>query len=151
MKVKTELFGEIEISEDKIITFAKSILGFEEYTKFTIIDSLDDDLFYWLQSLEEPGLSFIMINPVEFVSDYKVSLTDKVQERLEITQETSEEDIIIYTLVVVENDGERIRTNLKAPLVINAASKKAGQIVLEAEYPTRYYLSEAEKKEEFVG
>ena len=33
MKVQTKWFGEIEVSDDKIITFDKGIIGFEDWKK----------------------------------------------------------------------------------------------------------------------
>ena len=36
MLVKTKCFGEVDISEEKIIEFEDGILGFEEYKKYTI-------------------------------------------------------------------------------------------------------------------
>jgi flagellar assembly factor FliW len=37
MKVQTKWFGEIEVSEDKIITFDKGIIGFEDWRKYTLV------------------------------------------------------------------------------------------------------------------
>ena len=37
MKVQTKIFGEIEIGDDKIITFPGGIIGFPEMTKFTLM------------------------------------------------------------------------------------------------------------------
>ena len=37
MKINTRLFGEIEISDERIITFTSGIMGFEEYSKYTLI------------------------------------------------------------------------------------------------------------------
>lgn len=37
MKVNTRLFGEIEVAEDRIITFTQGLMGFEEYTRYTLI------------------------------------------------------------------------------------------------------------------
>ena len=37
MKVQTKWFGEIEVSEDKIITFDKGIIGFEDWKKYTLV------------------------------------------------------------------------------------------------------------------
>ncbi|MCK8827022.1 flagellar assembly protein FliW [Natroniella acetigena] len=144
MKIETKLFGEIDVQEDKIITFSDPILGFEDYTQFTVIDSLDDELFYWLQSIEEPALSFMMINPLNFVKDYQITLTDKFQEKLDIDQDTKNEDIVFYTFVAAE-DETKLRTNLKAPIIINTESRKGGQLVLQKDYPTRYYLFNEEE------
>lgn len=90
-----------------------------------------------------------MIDPTRFVNDYRVDLTDNLQEKLEISEI---EEVVVYTLVVVEGEGNKVRTNLKAPIIINTKSKKAGQIVLQDDYPTRHYLlDETEDKAEVTG
>ena len=37
MLVKTKYFGEINLSEDKIITMERGMFGFEEYKKYTLL------------------------------------------------------------------------------------------------------------------
>ncbi|OCL27638.1 hypothetical protein U472_03555 [Orenia metallireducens] len=137
MKIKTRNFGIIDIEEDKVIEFKKPILGFEDYTKFTIIDSLDDNLFYWLQSLTEPSLAFIMVNPFNFVDNYIINLSEGFQNQLELNS-VKDEEIIINTLATVGKSDLSI--NLKAPIIINAKNKIGGQIILEDDYPSKYYL-----------
>ncbi|WP_018249194.1 flagellar assembly protein FliW [Orenia marismortui] len=149
MEIETRNFGIIDVEKDKIIELKKPILGFDEYTKFTVIDSLDDDVFYYLQSIEEPDLFFIMIDPTKIIEDYKIKVTEKFQEDLKIDKL---DDIIVYTLVVVSQRGEYITTNLKAPIIINHNKRLAGQLVIEEDYPTRYYLvQEANNRGEAIG
>ena len=143
IKVKTKNFGSIEVEEEKVIKFKNQILGFDDYNKFTIIDSLDDEVFYWLQSIEEEELSFMMVNPFDFVDNYEIDLLDK---ELDLIDASEKSELYVYTLVVA-NKG-KIRTNLKAPIVINQDNKKAGQFVLRKEYPTRYYLLGSEQEAE---
>ena len=55
MKVNTRLFGEIEVAEDRIITFTQGLMGFEEYTRYTLIyNSEKKGRIMWLQCLDEP-------------------------------------------------------------------------------------------------
>ena len=37
MRVQTKWFGEIEVSDEKIITFEKGIIGFEDWKKYTLV------------------------------------------------------------------------------------------------------------------
>ena len=148
MEINTENFGKIEIEADKVIEFSAPILGFDNYTEFTMVNSLEDDIFYWLQSIEDEELSFIVINPFEFVKDYQINISDKMEDKLELTDD---DELIVCTLVVVRDEGSRITTNLKAPIIINATKNKAGQVVLETDYPTRHCLWEEEKREEVSG
>ena len=64
MKLKTKHFGEIEIDESKIIHFPTGIIAFEEQKRFFIIDNPDENIpFSWLQSVDDPDLAFVIINP----------------------------------------------------------------------------------------
>lgn len=148
MLVETSNFGKIEIKKDKILDFVEPILGFEDYKKFTIIDNLEDDIFYWLQSLDRPDLSFIMINPLAFVDKYNLSIPLKFQQRLELGEES---EVVFYTIVVIDQTTGDIRTNLKAPVIINAGNNKAVQLVLDEEYPTRFYLFKPDTAVEETG
>ena len=37
MKIETKIFGEIEIADDKIITFENGIIGFPDLKKFALL------------------------------------------------------------------------------------------------------------------
>ena len=37
MKLTTKIFGETEISDDKILTFPKGIIGFPDLTRFALM------------------------------------------------------------------------------------------------------------------
>ncbi len=41
MKIKTKIFGEIEISEEKIVTFQDGIIGFPEMKRFALLHDED--------------------------------------------------------------------------------------------------------------
>ena len=44
MKAETKWFGTIDIAEDKIITFDKGIIGFENCKKYTIIYDVEKEI-----------------------------------------------------------------------------------------------------------
>lgn len=141
MIVETVNFGKIEVPENKVIHFAEPILGFEDYHKYTIIRGLEDEPFYWLQSLDEGELAFIIINPFHFFKDYSFNLPQRIREKLEVKEDS---EVLINTIVVIDQDTGDIRTNLKAPVVINGDNNKGAQVVLEEDYPTRFYLVKGE-------
>ena len=69
MKVQTKWFGEIEVSEDKIITFDKGIIGFEDWRKYTLVYDAEKEeniSIIWLQAIDEPTLALPVMKP-EFV------------------------------------------------------------------------------------
>ena len=57
MKANTRLFGEIDIPDEKIITFEQGLMGFENCKKFTIIYDTskgEESSISWLQSMDQP-------------------------------------------------------------------------------------------------
>jgi len=135
MKVRTLLFGDIEIEDKYKIEFVSPILGFEDEREFVLIREKDDSPFFWLQSLKTPELAFLLADPFIFFPDYSINIEDS----------HIGEKIAIYVIVALNEDFKLSTANLIAPIVIDIESKKAFQIVLEdSPYTTRHYLFEDE-------
>ena len=137
--VQSRVFGELEVSEENIIFFEEGIPAFENLKKFVIIKE-DESPFYWLQSIEDKDIAFVIINPFEIKPDYEFDLPDEVVSKLEID---SPQDVAVFSIVVIPEDVKQTRVNLKAPIIINVNKRKGMQYLLDDErYPLRYYLFE---------
>jgi len=135
--VKSRVFGELEVSEENIIFFEEGIPAFEDLKKFVIIKQ-DESPFYWLQSIEDKDIAFVILNPFEIKPDYEFDLPDEVVSKLEIT---SASDVAVFCIVVIPEDIKQTRVNLKAPIIINVNKRKGMQYLLDDErYPLKYYL-----------
>ncbi|EOD00371.1 flagellar assembly protein FliW [Caldisalinibacter kiritimatiensis] len=145
MKLNTKHFGEIEIDENRIITFPDGLLAFENNKKFIIIDNPDQEIpFQWLQSIDDPDLAFVIINPFIFKKDYEFDIPKAVVKKLEIQEE---KDVAVYSIVVVPDDITKMTANLSGPVIINTKSKIGKQIVLEdSRYSTKHYILEELKQ-----
>lgn len=145
MLLKTKNFGEINIEEDKILTFPEGIPGFEELTKYVIIQNPDESMpFQWLQSLENGELTFVIINPFIFKSDYDFQISQHIVEKLDIKQP---EDINVFNIVIIPEDIGKMTANLQAPIIINTKNNKGKQIILDnTNYQTKHYILEEIKK-----
>ncbi len=142
MNIQTRDFGEIEITENDIITFDGKIYGFEEYSKFVML--YDDDFegeYVWLQSVEEAGLCFIMANP-KLVSNYNPNFETEAKKIL------GEGNLEYWLMMVVKEDIGQSTVNLKSPVVINTDNHKAMQLILEENYPIKHYLFQNKKEED---
>jgi flagellar assembly factor FliW len=123
MKLITQQFGEIEFGEDRIIKFPEGILGFENLKNYLLIKT-EDELFYWLNSIEEAEIVFPL-----FVIN---ALDDKYPQVNE--HET-------FGIVTLNADPARITINLKAPVYINLSKKEGYQKILDTDkYPIDYNL-----------
>ncbi len=139
MKLNTKNFGEIEIKEEDIIHFPEGLLGFEEEKQFVIINNEDEqNPFHWLQSVQNPELAFVIINPFFVFPDYDIILPKSAQDKLKIEDK---KDVVIYSIVVVPEDMEKMTTNLSGPIVINAEKKLGKQVILDDDrYTTKHYI-----------
>lgn len=140
MKILTRDFGEVEINEEDIITFEEPIFGFDEYRRYIII--YDDEFngeYVWLQSVDESQLCFTMANPA-LVPDYK---PDYEKEASKVLGKSEYE---CWLMMVVSENIKDSTVNLKSPVIINIAQRKAMQMILEDEYPVKYYLFKSGKE-----
>ncbi len=128
MKLQTVKFGEIEIEESRIFDFVMPIIGFDELKKFVILDPNPDTMFKWLQSIEDPTLSFPIISVSALDYDYSINLSDSVVNDLEIT---NPESLLVMNITSIPQDNPKGTTiNLLAPIIFNLDNHTAGQIVL---------------------
>ena len=128
MKIETLRFGEIDIEEARIFDFVLPIIGFDKLKKFVILEPTKDNLFKWLQSVEDPALAFQIISVSALDYDYTIDIADNVIEALGIT---SVESVLVMNITSIpQNDPSGTTINLLAPLIFNIDNQKAGQVVL---------------------
>ena len=126
MELITKARGKITVTDDRLITIPEGLFGFEQYTKYALVDS-DYEPFIWLQSCEDPNLAFLIVDPFLICSEYETDIDDASLKKIGITKP---EDIIIMTIVTVPHDGSAITANFQGPLVINRENRKCVQAIL---------------------
>ncbi len=136
MQIQTTRFGTVEIDETRILHFPDGLLGFERYKRYALIQTSDDPVFFWLQSVDEPSLAFVVCDPRAFVPDYQVPVRQADLDALGIADPDEAQ-----VLVIVNKVGESLTGNLLGPLVIGARSLRGRQLVLsDRRYSTRHPL-----------
>ncbi len=145
MLVQTERFGPIEVPEEKLVRMRKPVLGFEEIETFFLVEQDEFHPFMWLQSVEQPDLAFIVVNPVTFFPDYRIEVHSKEVGDLEID---SLDRVETYVIVTVPEDPRTISVNLQGPIVINTENNYAKQLVLvNSEYQTCHRLMDVPSRD----
>ena len=123
MRISTQQFGDIEFQQDRVINFESGLFGFEKLTKYLLI-KVEDQLFYWLNSIEEPEIAFPLIG-VRAIDD-------------KYPQEERHE---AFGIVTFNKDALKITVNLKAPVYINQDDKTGYQKIIDNEkYPVYHNL-----------
>lgn len=136
MDVRTTRFGTVQISEDKIITFPKGLLGFPDAQRYCLLEPGDEACFFWLQCIDDPALAFVVTDPSFFVTDYTVPIKP---EQLAEWGLNRLEDAQVF--VIVNKVEGALTGNLQGPLVVNSVTKQGEQLVLaEKRWTTRHPL-----------
>lgn len=135
MKFETTRFGQIEVKTEEIVVFPDGPLGFPDCTRFTLIDEERAQPFRMLQSLDNPSLAFVVINPQVVRNNYKFQVT---KEDLKYVKATDIDSLEVYAIVTMARDVKDITVNLQGPLVINYEHRLGHQFVLvDSDYTTR--------------
>lgn len=132
MQFETYLFGNIEVSPEKVITFPQGLVGFEQQTRYTLVheQAADAPVTYTLQSLDEPTLAFQIVDPTSLGFNYELALTDAENEVLGCP---ASEDVAVMQVLFRKEEGGNvtIAPSLRAPLVINTRARLGVQKVME--------------------
>ena len=142
MEVKTKTMGTVEVPDERIITLPDGLFGFEEFKKYALIESEYQPLLL-MQSIEEQALSFYIIDPFLFCSNYEVDVEDKILERIGLTDPS---DVCVMTIVTLPAKGNQVTANLEGPLIINRKNNQCLQVILSNDrYTTKYDIIAALK------
>lgn len=139
MKILTKVFGEIEIDEEKIITFVGGIIGFPEMTRFTLLydeEKGTDAGIRWLQSLDEPAFAMPVMDPLIVKPDYNPVVDEEL---LKGVGDVNSAQLLVLVTVSVPSDLKKMSVNLQGPVIINAMERKACQVIVDTEkYPVKF-------------
>lgn len=130
-QAETLHFGTLEFEDRAVVEFPRGLPAFEDQRRFVIIEREDTQPLVFLQSLESSNLLFMAL-PVRAVEpSYQVAPSAEDLEELELDPERVPEegkDVITLGFVTVWEDRDAT-INLMAPVVVNAATRRAVQVV----------------------
>lgn len=151
MKIETTRFGEIDIEEERVITMPSGMLGFSGKNRYTIICNSKESPFNWFQSVDDPALAFVIIDPLLVIPDYRISVHPSEISEIEIEDPSK---ALFLAVVNIAKDHSQITVNLQGPIVINGEKRLAHQLVLHnSSYSTKHiiYSREDIKKQEALA
>ena len=139
MKIETKIFGEIEISEEKIVTFQDGIIGFPEMKRFALLHDEERGAgagIRFLQSLDEPGFAMPVMDPLVVKPDYDPEVDDEL---LASAGDITAENLLVLVTVSIPGDLKKMSVNLQGPSIINIDEHKACQLIVEnSSYPVKF-------------
>ena len=131
MAINTTRFGELEFEQADQVTFFSGIVGFPDLRQFVLIQHKEDSPYRWLQSTEDGAVAFLVVDPSAHVTGYAPQMPQTVAVQLGMNQETPR---LVYTIITIPRGRPHEMTvNLAGPIVVNAETGQAVQVVLEDE------------------
>jgi len=125
-KINTR-FGEVEYDPDQTVHFPEGLIGLEGLRDFIVMPNKKEGPLFWIQSVDDPQIAFVLTDPNNFFLDYRVEPDQNVRKLLEIDKGDA---CHALSLVTVPPD-QKITFNLAAPILFAPKNNKAVQVILE--------------------
>ncbi len=123
MKLKTIQFGDFDYEEENILLFKDGLYGFEELNHFLLLKK-EDELFFWLNSIDQPEIAFPLMGLRIIDNKYPQN-----------------ENYEAFGVIKLNRDPIKTTINMRAPVYINQNDKTGYQIILSDEsFPVEYQL-----------
>lgn len=128
MHIDSPRFGALEVEPSKIIEFPRGLPGFEDVKRFTLLHPAEQaneaPSYFILQSVDDPAVAFHIADPARFGFNYEIALSDEDAAMIKLADPAA-----AAVVVMLLSEGEGVRANLNAPLVINLEARLGVQHV----------------------
>jgi flagellar assembly factor FliW len=123
---KNSRLGEIEVDQNKLLTFPAGMLGFSALRRFALLPHRPGTPFYWLVAVDAEDVAFVVVNPEKFFDSYCPSPTKDQLAPLNLQEDA---EVSLGMLVVVSFHGGSPTANLRAPLLLDLEQRLGVQAV----------------------
>jgi flagellar assembly factor FliW len=128
---ETRLFGALEYEESWVVSFPFGLPGFEQETRFILLERSEWTPIVFLQSLDRAKLCFLAAPASVIDPRYSLSVTREDLERLGLNEEQPPvhgEQVLCLALLCAPENGP-LTGNLLAPVLVNLRTRTAVQAV----------------------
>lgn len=148
MKKILTRFGEVEYEENNLLHFPLGLIGLPNLRNFVVMPNQKEGPLFWIQSIDDPEMAFVLTDPTNFFLDYKVIPEMADREVLHINEG---EECLSLVVVTVPED-LNITLNLAAPILYSPQKNRAIQVILDSAntkdiWQTRTPLPQFDNKE----
>jgi flagellar assembly factor FliW len=121
--------AQIDVQSDvPVVEVRGGLLGFPEFTKFTLIKMNDEGLVYRLQSIEDAAINFVVVPAASFFPNYAPIVDDEVAKRFNLAGGA---EVLLLLVVTLGETFKDSTVNLMAPLLLDPNAQIAEQIIVE--------------------
>lgn len=120
-------FGEVEYDSENLLHFPAGLIGFPMLHDFIVMPNKKQGPLFWIQSVDDPDIAFILTDPTNFFLDYAVIPDSSERNILHIDEN---DECFVLSVVTVPPD-QKITINLSAPILYATKNNRAIQVILE--------------------
>jgi flagellar assembly factor FliW len=117
----------LESSTEPVLRFETGLPGFPDAREFVLVRLDDAGTVFSLRSAEDAGLRFLAVPPGSFFPAYSPELPDDAVAELGLRDAS---EALVLLLVTCQTGLADATANLLAPVVVNARTHAAAQVVL---------------------
>ena len=129
MEIESRQFGTIEIDDHKVIKMRKGLPGFKGMNHFVLLEHEYLHPFFSYQSVDDPALAFILMDPFSICPDYDFDMGKPFEEMGWAKEDLGK--IFIYVIVNVSGKSQKEMTaNLIGPILLHSVKNEAVQVIL---------------------
>jgi flagellar assembly factor FliW len=128
MKKINTRFGEVEYDPDNLLHFPAGLIGLPNLRDFIVMPNKKQGPLFWIQSVDDPDIAFVLTDPTNFFLDYNLQPEDSERSSLRLDEK---DECFILSVVTVPPD-QQITLNLAAPILFAPKSNRAIQVILES-------------------
>ena len=110
---------EYAYEDSAVLDFSEGLIGFPAMRRAVIVPFAEFEPFCWLASLDDEKVRFVVVNPERIFDNFQPNI------------ETAGADLKTLAIVKVSSDWQKTTFNLRAPIFVNAETRRAAQIVLD--------------------
>lgn len=119
MQVQSTQLGVIDIDPESIVSFPTPIPGFEQSQRYKLFhEDKEQPVILWLQSLDEPDVTFSLVDPAVLGLNYEIALSDEESAALGVSDPNT-----VSVLLMVAREGDAIAPKPYAPILINTSTR----------------------------
>jgi flagellar assembly factor FliW len=127
MRTINTRFGEVEYDPENLLHFPAGMIGFPTLHDFVVMPNKKEGPLFWIQSVDDPAIAFVLTDPSNFFLDYHVAPDESEKNTLQIN---NDDECFVLSVVTVPKDQE-ISLNLAAPILFSPRTNRAIQVILE--------------------
>jgi flagellar assembly factor FliW len=128
MELQGTRIGSVAYEESDLITLPSGLVGMPDLKRFLVLDFEEELPFKWLQSVDEPGVGFLVAEPAIFRPDFALGLEE---EDLRELKSVGLQDIVVFVLCTYDAGKGAIAGNLRGPVIVDSTQRLGRQLVLE--------------------